>query len=521
MKKISLTILLIIGFHYFAFSQAGDNWVKIFGGSENDNAYSVIQTSDGGFIVCGTTRSFGGDVCDYNGIDWRLDDYWILKLTSSGIKEWSKTYGGSNIDVPKSITQTNDGGYIIAGSAASLDGDVIGNHGGSLSGDIWIVKLDGNGNKIWAKCYGGTYNESASSIQLTNDGGYIITGYSSSSDGDVSVNKGLSDVWIIKIDPDGNIEWEKSYGGSGVEHASMVQQTFDGGYIIAGFSKSHDFDLTDNHGLYDFWVIKTDNTGNIIWKKSYGGSKEDQATDIKQTQDGGYILAGYTYSNDGNVDNRHYDSIPSYYDSGEISGWTKTNDFWIVKIDTVGNIEWQKSYGGSNIDFANSIWPCTDGGYLITGFSNSSNGDVLFPIEFGGIWVIKISSTGEILYQNRIGTSPQATAYSIQQITDEECIIAGYSGSENYKNDFLVAKLNNKLTITPSDGILVYPNPAGNYVNILVNDYAFTELYDMYGNKLLLTYDSIVYLQNYARGIYIIKTHDKKGGIFIQKIIHI
>jgi hypothetical protein len=192
-------------------------------------------------------------------------DYWIVKLDGSGNKVWDKTYGGSKSDLVNSIQQTSDGGYIVSGHTWSDDGDLSdGNNG---ENDYWIIKLDNVGNKVWDKTYGGSGNDYATSIQQTSDGGYIVAGTTSSSDGDITdVNNGESDYWIIKLDESGNKVWDKTLGGSDSDNATSIQQNSEGGHIIAGYTKSSDGDITDgNNGGYDFWIIKlgTETPSNV------------------------------------------------------------------------------------------------------------------------------------------------------------------------------------------------------------------------------------------------------------------
>lgn len=241
-----------------------------------------------------------------------LWDFWIVKLNNIGDIEWQKSYGGSSTDEAYSIHQTTDGGYIVAGTSTSNNGDVTENHGYS---DFWIIKLFDNGDMEWQKSYGGSEFDIARSIQQTTDGGYIVAGESSSTDGDATENQGLSDFWVIKLNSTGNMEWQKSYGGSGMDEAYSIQHTTDGGYLVAGRSHSNDGNVTGHHGERDVWIIKLDGTGNIEWQKSLGGSDDDGAYSVQQTTDGGYIIAGYSSSNDGDVteNNGQY-------------------DFWIVKL---------------------------------------------------------------------------------------------------------------------------------------------------------------------------------------------
>jgi len=232
--------------------------------------------------------------------------------------EWQKCLGGRYNDQAYSVQPTEDGEYIIAGVSMLDDDKTIGHHGYR---DFWIVKLDKNGSIQWQKYLGGSNDDRAYSIQQTNDNGYIIVGGTESYDGDVSGNfvgwdfRSTTDFWVVKLNKEGNIEWQKCLGGSSWDEAHSIQQISDGGYIVAGWTYSNDGDVKGNHGYSDFWVVKLDNKGKIEWQKCLGGSDEDHAYSILQTKDGGYIVVGTTFSND-----------------GDVSGWQGGSDFWVVKL---------------------------------------------------------------------------------------------------------------------------------------------------------------------------------------------
>jgi hypothetical protein len=240
-------------------------WQKTFGGNGDDGAYSIQQTNDGGYIVVGYTSSFGVE-------NW---DIYVIKLDANGNKVWEKTFGGSGWDDAYSIQQTDDGGYIVAGVTYSF---------GTGGYDVYIIKLDANGNKLWETTYGGSIDDYAFSIQQTTDGGYIVAGYTN------SFGAGKSDIYIIKLDSKGNKIWQKIYGGSEDDVASSIQQTTDRGFVVAGYTESF------GAGRRDVYVIKLDAYGNKIWEKTFGGSDWDCAYSIQQTSDGGYIVAGETNS---------------------------------------------------------------------------------------------------------------------------------------------------------------------------------------------------------------------------------
>ena len=279
-------------------------WSKTYGGNSDDFAYAIKQTTDGGYIVGGKSYSTDVDVKDHNGTS-QYSDFWVVKLTSNGEINWERSLGGSLDDIAVSVRETSDGGYIAAGVSHSTDIMVSGNHGG---GDCWIVKLSSSGTRQWEKSLGGSKLDYASSIEQTNDSGYIIVGYSESFDGDVTSNHGKFDLWLVKLSNDGNIEWEKTLGGSSHDYGMSVQQTSDGGFIAVGMSKSNDGDLTNHYGnnvYHDCWVVKLNDKGAIEWQQSLGGSLGEAGYSVQQTRDGGYVVAGYTDSYDFDITDSH------------------------------------------------------------------------------------------------------------------------------------------------------------------------------------------------------------------------
>ncbi len=381
------------------------NW--IYGGSGHDDTTSIQLTTDGGYIIAGDTSSNDGDVTGNHG----NYDYWVVKLDSAGSIQWQKCLGGSSNEVSQSIKPTTDGGYIIAGNTSSNDGDVTGHHGLQ---DFWVVKLDSAGSIQWQKCLGGSSHDAAYSVQQTADGGYIVAGSTSSNDGDVTGYHGLQDSWIVKLNASGTIQWQKCLGGSSDDYIYDVQQTADGGYIVAGTTYSNDGDVTGNHGGYDYWIVKLNASGVIQWQKCLGGSGSEWAYSVQQTADGGYIVAGYTYSNDGDVTGNH-----------------GNNDYWVVKLDSAGSIQWQKFIGGSSNEFAQSIKPTTDGGYIIAGYTSSNDGDVTGNHGGYDYWIVKLNASGVIQWQKCLGGSVTDAAFSVQQIADGGYIVAGSTLSNN------------------------------------------------------------------------------------------
>jgi predicted secreted protein len=312
-----------------------EEWKKTFGGADDDFGGSVQQTSDGGYIITGGTRSYGtGD-----------DDVWLIKTDKNGNEEWKKTFGGADDDWGSSAQQTSDGGYIITGRTESY---------GAGGWDVWLIKTVKNGNEEWKKTFGGANNDASFSVQQTPDGGYIITGTTR------SYGAGGCDVWLIKTDKNGKEEWEKTFGGANDDQGWSVNQTSDGGYIITGFTWSY------GAGGCDVWLIKTDKNGKEEWKKTFGGADDDFGSSVQQTSDGGYIITGHTRS----------------YGAGE-------EDAWLIKTDKNGKEEWEKTFGDAYYDRGNSAQQTSDSGYMIAGVTNS--------YDAGGrdVWLIKLAGRPE------------------------------------------------------------------------------------------------------------------------------
>jgi hypothetical protein len=408
-------------------------WQKTYGGSEGERAHSIQQTSDGGFIVAGYTWSYNGDITNNKG--W--SDVWILKLKNDGSIEWQKTYGGIGEDIAYSIQETSDGGYIVACFIQYQSDDITEIKG---NGDLWILKLSIDGKIEWQKTYGGTGGEHAQSVLETIDGGYIVLGSAGSNDGDIKEYRGSGDVWVLKLSIDGKIEWQKTYGGSEIENVGSIKNTREGGYIVAASTRSNDGDITKYQGSKDKWLIKLNIDGKIEWQKTYSGTGVDHAYCVEELSSGGYLLAGSSEieKSDGPI-------FP-------------INDFDILKLKSDGNIEWQKTYGGTGNDIAYSIKEVNDGGYIVTGTTTSNNGDVTENKGLSDVWVVKLNMDGNIEWQKTLGGSKKECAYSIQETRDGGYIVAGYTQSKNGDvtenkgdDDIWVIKLAGSGTLLQSD----------------------------------------------------------------------
>lgn len=446
---------------FLPFSLIAQNleWERNFGGSDNDACYSVETCVEGGYVLAGVSASSDSMISGNMG----SGDLWIVEIDEAGSLEWEQNFGGSDVDGAYSIEQTSDKGYIVAGASRSSDGDLSGNNGSS---DYWILKLDSLGNMEWERNYGGDTLEVATSVHQTSDGGYIVGGLSFSSTGDVSGNKGLSDFWLLKLDPSGNLEWEQNYGGSSVDghdNASnmiSVLETSDGGYIAAGPSKSSDGDVSGNNGSWDYWVVKLDPMGNIEWEQNYGGGGDDgyNGVCLEKTQGGGYMLAGGSDS----------------YFGGDNIDWT---DYWVLKLDASGNIIWDRNYGGTDWDDAQSIHRASNGNYLLTGRAQSGDSNVTSNYGSSDFWVLEVDPSGVIQWEQNYGGSSTDWGYSIDQGVNGDLIVGGasYSSdstlSENFgSSDYWAFKLALQGSGLSEKGgrssFMLHPNPTQGQLRI-------------------------------------------------------
>ncbi|OGU59238.1 MAG: hypothetical protein A2X64_01725 [Ignavibacteria bacterium GWF2_33_9] len=480
MKTILLIMIIMLSsINLSAKTAPSIEWAKSYGGNGYDQATSIDNTKDGGYIICGSTGSNNYDVNGNHG----ESDYWIIKLNANGKIEWQKCLGGTNGEGTNFIKQTSDGGYIVVGDSFSNDGDVTGNHGGA---DCLIFKLDSVGSIQWQKCFGGKRNEKANSIIQTSDGGYIFAGTTISIDGDVFGKHNeldekyqdhvyFSDCWIVKLDSNGSIQWQKCLGGNNNDQAKSIQQTSDGGYIVAGSTESHDGDVSGFHGdttniLYiypDYWLVKLNSLGEIEWQKCYGGTSYDWAYSIINTIDGGYALTGISHSNDGDVIGNH---STGYYP-----------DFWTLKLSALGEIEWQKCNGNYYNDGARSIIQTQDG-FVIIGYASSFDGGENASHGFEDYGIVKLSLDGKTEWQKMFGSYGGDWPEAIIQSQDGGYVAVGYASEKNGdvtnfygKRDFWVLKLSPEgddgIKTLPSTqiGLRLYPNPVEDRLSIEYN----------------------------------------------------
>jgi len=346
-------------------SLSNDTWMKTFGGIKSDAGFSLQLTSDGGYIIVGATKSYGSG----------RYDIWLIKTDNQGDMIWDKTFGGEDDDYGCFIQQTSDGGYIITGKTESYSNGKT---------DAWLIKTDSDGNKLWDKTFGYGIFDSGSEVRQTSDGGYIVVG-------SVNVTGGpRGDIWLIKTDSNGDIIWDKVFGGIGHNYGNSILITNDGGYLLVGSS----FISQETNG-YQLWLIKTDDAGEILWDKKHGGAEFDTGWCIQPTNDGCYIITGETGS----------------YGAGDTNAW-------LLKIDITGEELWNKTFGGDDIDRGCTVQQTNNGGFIIAGHTTR--------YKSYEAWLIKTNSDGDEewikTYGKKLGCD---MFFSVKQTPDGGYIITG------------------------------------------------------------------------------------------------
>jgi hypothetical protein len=333
---------------------------------------------------------------------------------------WEKSYGGKHADYLFDAVPTADYGFILAGSSLS---EKTGNKTEANRGDLdyWVWKMDEKGDLDWQKSFGGSGNDLLTSIVLTNDGGFILGGTSDSPKGtDKKENsRGGNDFWVIKLDATGGEQWQKTIGGLGKDELSQIIQTRDGGFLIGGSSSSGKSGekIDDCRGNLDYWLVKIDRNGMIEWQHVYGGKHIDELRAISQTKEGGYIIGGYSNSADsGEKTDRNYG----------------IGDYWILKLDDKGGAEWQRTYGGDKDDQLSALQQTIDGGYILGGNSNSgaSNNKKKGSDRGTDFWVLKLAHDGQSEWQQNYDIGEVDILTSITENADQTFLVAGYAKSE-------------------------------------------------------------------------------------------
>ena len=390
--------------------------IKTFGGSDDDEANDIINTSDGGFMVIGSSKSNDGLI--QNKMDLESDII-LMKFDSDKSIEWVKNYGGSRDDRGQSVVEVSGIGYALLGYSMSNDGDASNNEGFH---DNWVILIDSIGNIIWEKSYGFSGHDHAYNIIKTKDGNLFFNGFldvtasrglGSTEKVEKSIKHGVGEFWCHKIDLDGNILWRKYFGGTNNDRSYDSIETADGDFIIVGSSESSDNDISSPKGSYDIWVIKLSSNGDFLWERSYGGSKYETANSIIQSSDKKIHILGSTLSDD-----------------KDISFQMGSSDFYLLTIDSDGNLLSEQTFGGSNFDMGKKIEIDNKDNLWLTGYSRSLDFDLSFNKGKNDAVLIQLSKNRILKKVLAIGAEGEDIANSLIHFNENEIIVAGYSDSK-------------------------------------------------------------------------------------------
>lgn len=399
-------LLLILFFSFPLFGQSDLNWSQHYGGTQSDIAENIKTTADNHFILAGHSNSNNQDITANQG----LSDFLLLKTTQDGNIVWQRSYGGSQNDFAHDVAVTDDG-YALAGVSYSSNGQVSNQFG---NGDIWIVKTDLNGNINWQRSYGSNQLDIAKKIIPTIDGGYLLAGMTHSNDiASTNGTYAYGDIWLIKINATGDIEWQQTLNGSRSEIPTALLQTATGDFMLAGISFSKDGDF-NNFGNSDAFIAKINKTGSLQWVKNYGGTANDAIHDLKASKDGNYIATGYR----GLIDITATGVKPDYDEQA-----------WVLKIDTNGNEQWNRTFGGSKYEQAQSIATTLDGGYILTANTESFDNGINTKGK-KDTWVIKLASNGDMQWQRTYGGFDTELTQAIIELPNGSYTILSYSMSD-------------------------------------------------------------------------------------------
>jgi hypothetical protein len=452
MKRLAM-ILGIVTLLFFSFAHAQQRWERNYGGASEDRGYSVQQTTDGSYIVTGYTSSFGTGGQAY-----------LIKTNASGVPLWETTYGGASEDWGYSVQQTQDGGYIVAGFTTSF-----GN-----SSQVYLVKTNASGDTLWTKTYGGAGTDQGYSVKQTTDGGYIIAGFTSTSgNGD--------QAYLIKTNASGDTLWTKTYGGVDDDYGWSVQQTSDGGYIVAGYTYSFGNSV-------QVYLVKTNASGDTLWTRTYGGANYDWGYSVQQTQDGGYIVAGFTNS------------------------FGNSSQAYLIKTNASGDTLWTRTYGGAGGDEGCSVQQTQDTGYIVAGWTGSfGNGNQ--------VYLIKTNASGDTLWTRTYGGAGADYGWSVQQTSDGGYIIAGFTTSfgNGWQVYLVKTDANGNVGVEETRNaefgmrnaeLRITPNPFTSFATLPGHEAERFSLYDVSGRRVG-TYLGNRIGEGLSPGVYFLRPQDR------------
>ena len=398
-----------------SFSFEGElSWVKTFGGTNEDVAHAVIETSDGGFAVFGNTKSINGDITDKA---LEESDLWLLKFNSEGELEWNKTYGGSGDDRGHSLIQMDDNGFMLLGYSQSADGLGTNNEG---QHDNWIIRINEQGNFIWERSFGYAGHDHAYNIVKTSDGGALFNGFldvTASNGAGNSISErtsrhGVGEFWCHKINAQGVVEWRNYYGGTSNDRSYDAIELVNGDFVLVGTTESSDVDVSESQGSYDVWVVMIDSLGNILWEKTLGGSEIDGANAVLQDGEGNIVVFGNSFSPDGNIS----------YPKG-------SSDFWIITLNTSGELLSEHSFGGSSFDLGRGLAIGSNDDLWLAGYSRSNDGDVSLNQGDNDMLVLRLSPDKTVLNSFSLGGLSVDLAHDIIELSSGKIIVVGETES--------------------------------------------------------------------------------------------
>ncbi len=521
-------------------------WDKAFGSKGSNTFTSLVGTPDGGFLLGGyTDAGIGGDKSE---VSKGGNDYWVVKIDANGKKTWDKTFGGNSQDYLRQALATTDGGFLLVGTSSSgISGHKSENLKGTE--DFWIVKIDNNGKKLWDKSFGAKGNDLFNTFTCalaTADGGYLLGGYTTGVGGDKSdPTKGGSDYWIIKIDANGKKLWDKTFGGNNNEKLACIISTADKNYLLAGSSDSNISGDKSNvaKGKNDFWIVKMDVNGKKIWDKTYGGSDNDNLVKVILKKDGGFILGGSSASDlSGDKTERRKSNRTER--SEDLIGIQKF-DYWLVSTDANGTKLWDKTLGSYRNDELSDLLLTTDGGYLVTGTSNSDANQDKAENAKGSedFWIIKLQETnattliatncaGVVTWNNTstgsmINVNPNTTTNYTAICTVNNCMRSNPSSTTvkvNNNTSLAQARIEALPTAVESPvTCLVFPNPTTDYLTVTstYQGIATFLLFDLQGNLILeqsFENQTFINLSQHSKGIYLYTIYYNEGK-YVGKII--
>jgi hypothetical protein len=441
---------------------------RTYGGTVDDLGYAVQQAPDSGYIIAGQSGSYGAGGMDV----------YAVSVDFKGDTLWTRTFGGTAWDEGRSVQPTADGGYIIAGWTLSF---------GAGGSDVYLIKTDTHGDTLWTRTFGGTGRDYGFSVQQTADDGFIIAGSTH------SYGAGLDDVYLVKTDADGDTIWTRTYGGSTIDEGWSVQQTADSGYIIAGCTKSF------GAGWYDVYVIKTDSRGDTLWTRTYGGASDEGGYSIRQTADGGYIVAGETQS----------------FGSGG-------TDVYLVRTNGDGDTVWTRTFGGTSIECGFSVQQTVDGGYIVAGETRSQGAGA------SDVYLIRTDANGDTLWTKVFGDSSYDWAGSVQQTPDGGYIVAGLTesygagGRDFYliKTDSLGRTAVEEPKVTPTRpsalSLTCEPNPCRGTTRISFKPQASSP--KLLTLRLYDTQGCMVLSHQVSTSSFLLSTSDLPSGIYLARL---